>query len=598
MTSEIAKPAKAPAKPARIRSAKVLSWLRREVVLAPAGALLLAVVMTWPTMKHPAGTIPQDIYDPLLVAWILAWSGHAVLHQPMELWHANAFYPEPYSYAFTDSLFGYFPLALFGEGPVAAVVRYNLVYVLIPAVAFLGAYALARQLGARWPGAVVAGAAFAYAPWRLVQAGHLHVLSTGGIALTLAALARGHGYSFTRGYQRDEVRPGWAAAGWAAACWQLMIGFGVGLPFAYVLALVCLTGAVGWLVAGRPRLPASLLWVNGVGGIAFAATGLLMARPYLRVVELHPYARRGEQDLGFFSPPLRGFFTAPAEAWFWGERHAATRAELPFVPEMTLLPGLVVIVFAAAGVVLSRWSVRQRLALAALTVVSVVFAMGTRFFDGEYTYLLLFRHVPGWDALRTPGRLVVYTTLLLGLLAAGAVTAMGDRIATNGSQTETRPAKARSSRAPAKLNWPAWITAVALIPGALVLGEGVNTTPHPEVPKQPAALKNVTGPLLVLPSDPMFDQSVMLWSTDGFPKMANGGSGFYPNSTTEIRNASAAFPDALSVEYLRSKGIRTVVVLRDRIAGTPWQSAADKPVDGLPLRRTDTGGAVVFDLAP
>ena len=60
----------------------------------------------------------------------------------------------------------------------------------------------------------------------------------------------------------------------------------------------------------------------------------------------------------------------------------------------------------------------------------------------------------------------------------------------------------------------------------------------------------------------MFDQSVMLWSTDGFPKMVNGGSGFFPNSTTEIRTRRRAFPDAASVEYLRSKGIRTVVVLR------------------------------------
>ena len=61
------------------------------------------------------------------------------------------------------------------------------------ALAFLGAYALLRQLGARVAGSAVAAAAFAYAPWKLGQAGHLQVLSCGGIALALAMLARGHG---------------------------------------------------------------------------------------------------------------------------------------------------------------------------------------------------------------------------------------------------------------------------------------------------------------------------------------------------------------------------------------------------------------------
>ena len=46
------------------------------------------------------------------------------------------------------------------------------------ALAFLGTYLLARELGAGWIGGVAAGAAFAYAPWKLTQNGHLHVLST------------------------------------------------------------------------------------------------------------------------------------------------------------------------------------------------------------------------------------------------------------------------------------------------------------------------------------------------------------------------------------------------------------------------------------
>ncbi|HEV2087386.1 MAG TPA: hypothetical protein VGR21_03630, partial [Cryptosporangiaceae bacterium] len=409
----------------------------REWLLATGAAFVLAAVMTWPTLRDPATTIPHDIYDPLLMAWQLAWSGHAVLTQPWDLWQANAFFPEPDSYAFSDSLLGYAPLGFVGSGPVAAVVRANLLYVLLPALAFLGAYALARRLGAWWPGAALAGMVFAYAPWRLAQAGHYHVLSTGGIALALAALAKGHGYSFTRGYRPEEVRPGWAAAGWALAAWQLTLGFGIGLPFAYVFALVAAVAVLGWAVAGRPSVPRRLLGADLAGAGAFLVVALLMALPYLRVVERHPYARRTEEELALYSPPLRGFLTAPWESQTWGDVAAPLRDSVPFPPEMTMLPGFAVMVLAFFGLTVSIWTVRQRVVLAVATLASVAFAMGTTFYGGQYTYLLLYRYAPGWDAIRTSGRLVIWTTLLLGLLAAGAVTAIGHRLAA-GLRAENR----------------------------------------------------------------------------------------------------------------------------------------------------------------
>jgi hypothetical protein len=42
--------------------------VRREWVIAPLGWTLLAVVMTWPAVRHPGTTIPKDIYDPSLHA--------------------------------------------------------------------------------------------------------------------------------------------------------------------------------------------------------------------------------------------------------------------------------------------------------------------------------------------------------------------------------------------------------------------------------------------------------------------------------------------------------------------------------------------------
>ena len=579
---------------------RISTTLRGEWVVATVAAFALAVLMTWPTMRHPASTVPQDVFDPLLIAWELAWPGYALTHQPLDLWHANAFFPEPDSFAFTDSLLGYAPLSFFGTGPVAAVIRYNLVYVLIAALAFLGAYALARQLGARWPGAAVAGAACAYAPWRLAQTGHLHVLSTGGIALCLAALAKGHGYSFRHGYRRNAVRPGWAAAGWALACWQITIGFGIGLAFAYVLAVTGIGAVVGWLLAGRhgerPKVAPRLVFTDMGGVCLFIVVSALMAAPYLRVAAAHPYAKRSEAELGFYSPPLRGFLTAPAESWIWGGTQAAARARLPFPPEMTMLPGFTVGLFAVIGIVFSVWTVRQRLLLAGAAVLSLLLGMGTTFFGGIYTYLVLYRYLPGWEAIRTPGRWVVWTTLLLGLLAAGAVTAAGDRLAgQSGVEASGDRAVGYGSLKPRR--WPGWVAAAMTLPLLLVLIEGVNRTPHPTVPRAPTGFQQASGPVLVLPSDGR-DTWVMLWSTDGFVKMVNGVSGFTPKSQAEIRKVAESFPDQTSVDYLRDRGIRTVVVLGGEVEGTPYVNALTAPIDGLPVQRRDVGDDVVFTLEP
>ncbi|HET8684209.1 MAG TPA: hypothetical protein VFM54_20395 [Micromonosporaceae bacterium] len=574
--------------PGRIRRlAARAGWLTvHEWTLACLGGLVLAVVMTWPTLADPWHTLPRDLGDPTLVAWMLAWSGHALRTDPGQLWHSNAFFPEPYSFAFTESLLGYAPFGLIGTGPEAATLRYNIIFVLSHALAFIGAYALVRQLGAGRTGATLAAVAFVYAPWRLAQTGHLHVISTGGIVLSMAMLARGHGWSLRHGYRPARRRAGWVVAGWLVAAWQVTVGIGISVPFAYALALVAAVAAVGWLVRGRPPVGWRVLAADTVGGAVFAATCLLVAQPYLKVLELHPYAQRDAGDVALFSSPLRGFFVAPPDSLIWGDLHEPARALLTWHPEMTLLPGFALYGIAAAGLVFSIWRIHVRLLLAGGVLATIALGMGTMLGgDGRPGYLTLHDHLYGWDALRTPGRLVMWTTLLLGILAAGAVCAFVERA--------RELTAGRVPPGPGPL-----LRLASLVPLVLVLLEGTNQTPHEQVAPAPAALRSVAGPLLVLPSDGYFDMTVMLWSTGRFEPMVNGGSSFTPARQAETRRLSRTFPDAESVERLRDLGVRTVVLLPERAAGTPWQHAATIPVDGLGITREEVDGAVVFRLDP
>ena len=174
------------------------------MALLALGSLGLAVVMFWPLVLHLGTDVPKDLGDPLSQAWQLAWGGHALTHQPLHFFQSNQFWPGRDTLALSDALVGYAPLSVFGTGVEAAVARYGVVFLLASAIAFAGAYALARELGLRPAACCVAGAAFAYSPWRLEQGGHLHILSSGAIPLALAFLVAG--------YRRD--RGGLVYAGW------------------------------------------------------------------------------------------------------------------------------------------------------------------------------------------------------------------------------------------------------------------------------------------------------------------------------------------------------------------------------------------------
>ena len=564
-------------------------WTRvaREALAVVGAALVVAVAMTWPAMRNPTATIPHDLVDSALMGWELRWGAHALWSDPARLFDGNAFYPESGSYAFSDTLLGYWPLALFGDGVAGAALATNLTYVLIFALASVGGYALARQLGAGPLGSTVAGLAIAYAPWRLAQISHLHVISTGGIVLALAMLARGHGFSIRYGLRPERGHLGWIIAGWLVAAWQVTIGFGIGLVFVYVLAGICVVVAVLWWRRGRrPVRPA--VWLADLGGgTVFAVVSVLMAIPYLRVIDAHPYARRGVAELGYYSPPLNGFLVPPGQTKLWHDDPLGLRETVPLPAEMSLLPGYTLLLLAGVGVFVSVWPRRWRIGLGVGVLVSMVLATGTRFlFGGRLTYLLLY-HLPGWDGIRTPGRLVVWTTVLLALLAAGAVTALGLRLAGIARTVAGR-----------RLDLGRLVGALA---AALVLVEGLSLVHHPPVPAAPAALTaehtdTVRPPVLVLPSDPTIDPLIMMWSTETFPPMVNGLSGFIPASLAEIRTGTHAFPDAASVALLRRFGVSTVVVLRDRVPGTPWASAPDAPVTGLGITRTEIDNAVVFSL--
>jgi hypothetical protein len=551
---------------------------RRELLALTLGALALAVLMFWPLALHPTTQLPKDLGDPLAQAWQLAWGGHALVHQPDAFFQSNQFWPLRDTLAFSDALVGYAPLATVGHGPAAAVARYDALFLLASALAFAGAYLLARELvpTAGVPGALLAGAAFAYAPWRLEQGGHLHILSSGGIPLALFLLLRG--------YRRADAKVGAAliVGGWGALAWQVSIGFSLGLPLLVALTAATACAVPWWWRRGRPRPPARALRATAAGVVLLAVTVGVLGRPYLRVRDDQPQAQRSAQTVAYYSAGPRMFLASSALNPLWGRASAGVRDGLPAVPEQTLFPGVAVLLLALAG---AGWSAggprRLRRGLLAAAGLFALLSLGfeTTGLGRFLPYRLLYETVPGWSGIRVPERLNTFTSLALALLAAGGAARLLGAV--------------EARRVP--------LRAAAGVLVALVLLEGAGFAPgrwypHPTAPPAPAGQAGLPGPLVHLPAAPQDNREYLLWSTDGLAPMVNGRSSLQPRFTARLLDELRGFPDRASVARLRRLGVQSVVLHRDHAAGTPWQAWAQRPTAGLGVRRTVAGAVVVYHL--
>src|SRR6185295_8459650 len=96
------------------------------------------------------------------------------------------------------------------------------------------------------------------------------------------------------------------------------LGFTLGLQLGYLLLVLGAAG-VFVLVRARHRLARPLVIATTAGVIAFALTGVLLARPYMRVLDDHPEAKRTSAQVAELSGPLASFIAAPEQNLVWGK---------------------------------------------------------------------------------------------------------------------------------------------------------------------------------------------------------------------------------------------------------------------------------------
>ncbi len=179
----------------------ILSGRTREATLVCLLFVLLTLVLAAPLSLSPATHALPLSADTRLFLWTISWDVHALLRHPLSLFDANIFFPEHRTLAYSEHILGSAVLgapALLATGnPVLAL---NVIVLLSCVLSGLGAWFLARELGASVTGAILAGVIFAFAPPRFVRLAQVHLATVQWIPFGLAFLHR-----YARGARRADL---------------------------------------------------------------------------------------------------------------------------------------------------------------------------------------------------------------------------------------------------------------------------------------------------------------------------------------------------------------------------------------------------------
>ncbi len=310
-----------------------------RTVLVAGAYLAIALITTWPLARVLPREIAGDLGDPLLNGWILLWTSGAVLRflhgdfsAITQYWQGNIFYPASWTLGYSEHLTPQMLQAL----PVLAathnvVLAYNLLIVSTIVLSGLGAYLLVREFTGQPLAAFLAGAAFAFSPYRIDQWSHLQVLSSQWMPLTL--------YGFRRFFVTGRWRP---LAGGTAALVTQALSCGYYMAYFTPMAVAyCL-----YELASRGRLRDRRAWTALLtAGACAGAVVACFIWPYVQARKIEGVGIRAMQDVQEFSADTRAFATISDRTRLWGGLVRSWPRN-----EGQGFPGFVVLILSAVGI--------------------------------------------------------------------------------------------------------------------------------------------------------------------------------------------------------------------------------------------------------
>lgn len=508
--------------------------------------LAAAVLFTHPLLLVAGTHIAyKPSGDQLFILSILEWSRTTLFSNPGDLFVGNFYYGSGGALFGSDLLLGFLPI----YGPIAWVVQnpvlaYSITHIAAFALNAGAMYATVLVLTGSRPGALLAGAVYAFGPLQLAYANHFQFLGAWYLPLVLLFGIRL-----------------WRGGGW------LDVGLATLMVWVQLATAVHLGVIAGMVYAGfvvPPALHRVLVTRDVRLGLSLAGAGIVASLPFIPIV--HGYlsfseawqAQRDITEVHGGSVQLRDYLS-PTGRLRWYDV-LVNRFPVP-TSERRVFPGFVPPLTAAIGAVtglLGLTDKRRELRmvsalLLALVVVAVLCSLGTHWkrheviSEHQLPYLLLFEHVPVFRAIRVVARFALLAHFALAVLGGIGVYAITRRL---------------SNR------WPAALL-VGLLATGLVLLEALPkplaTYPIPtDAALRDALRETASGPTLLVPVTGK-DEVWRMWMTTqtGTGPIVNGYSGhiwqqyWYFRDMTQ--NLMAGEMAGLAAG-LQAYGIRTVAV--------------------------------------
>lgn len=318
----------------RALAALTKSAVVRESLVVVVFCIFTALV-TWPYVTRLRDVV-VDPGDPYLIAWILWWDYHQTFTDPLNLFHANIFYPLKYTLAFSEHSYGismlFFPMYALGFRPLTV---HAVALFMGFALSGYGAFRLGRTLTGSSAVGWVSGIIFAFIPFRFNMMSQVAYVFSPWIPLVFEALVL-----FAR--ERSTKRAVWLGVAFFLNGLTTISWFAFTLvPFA-LYAAILLTRYRLW----RERE----FWQKGIGALAVASLALVpFMLPYLRVSKMYGFKRSIEEIKYYSAMPIH---------WLSVEnRNRLWRGMGENIPDgwkFKLFPGLLPILFSLAALVLTR----------------------------------------------------------------------------------------------------------------------------------------------------------------------------------------------------------------------------------------------------
>lgn len=513
--------------------------------------VLFAIIATWPQTIRP-DAIP-DHEDSYFSLWRLAWIANALTTEPGRLFDGNIFHPERHTLAYSDAVLLEGAVALpFISAGVPVVYVYNGLVVGSFVACGLAMFLLARRLTGSWPAALLAGAAFAFAPFRFDHYQHLELLWSPWMPLAFWLAHR----TVESGRVRDGIATGFVVALQVLSC----IYYCVFLSTVLVVFVIV-------MLAGRVTAPRALVAFACGGALAAVLTFPYMI-PYWQARDVVGERNPGEASLHSAGP--RHYFASLPENVVWGPLTGSLGRH-----EKRLWPGLIVLGLVALALwpPVTRTTVAYALVLA--LAIDVSFGPKGLSFDWLREYTVVYR------GLRAPARMG--QVALLGFAALAAIGFVRLRI---WLQSWRLPIGAAAA-AVVLIAFAEYLIA----PRALV---AVPTEPPPAY----AWLRDQPGAVvaeLPMPSRrtaPLHEPEFQFLSTFHWRPLVNGYSGNWSLRQVQVLDRMEGFPDEDSIAALRELGV-THVLLHERYFGREAYRGILEELSGRSalrfLRRFDDG---------